>query len=57
MESFDPADCYTEDGEPFECEILEDEYVTINGEKYPCHRLYDDWNNEKWTADKGFFYK
>ena len=37
LESFDPADCYTEDGEPFECEFLKEEYVTVNGENYSCH--------------------
>lgn len=36
LESFDPSECTTEDGEPFECNILEKEYVMINGEEYPC---------------------
>lgn len=36
LESYDPAELETEDGYPFECEILEDEYVMIDGKKYPC---------------------
>lgn len=36
LESFEPSDCYTEDGEPFECEFLIDEYITIDGVNYPC---------------------
>jgi len=61
LESFDPADCYDEDGEPFECEFLEDEYVTINGVDYPCHRhsedeySQEDW--EDWSWETGFYYE
>ncbi len=36
LKSYDPAELETEDGYPFECEILEDEYVRIDGKKYPC---------------------
>ena len=61
LESFDPADFYDEDGNPFECEFLEDEYVTIDGIDYPCHRYIEDkyeqeeWNN--WSPKTGFYYE
>lgn len=57
LESFDPADFYTDDGEPFECEILADEYVTINSVNYPCHRLDDEDGWENWTSETGFYYE
>lgn len=67
LEAFDPADCTDDDGNPFECEILKDEYITFNGKKYPCHR-YDDTNWTKsnsmkqypdttWSNKTGFYYK
>jgi hypothetical protein len=64
LESFDPADCYTEDGDPFECEFLYDEYVTFNGENHPCHRYDEDrlWKEEDnewegWNPFTGFYYR
>ena len=41
LKSFDPSEVFTEDGEPFECEFLQDEYVTINGINYPCCNIQD----------------
>lgn len=57
LESFDPSDFYDDDGEPFECEFLEDEYITINGVNYPCHQYSDleDWEN--WNCETGFYYE
>lgn len=63
LESFDPADLRDEDGDPFECEFLADEYVTFNGENYPCHRYDEDnlWKEENnewegWNPFTGFYY-
>lgn len=36
LESYCPGEVFNEDGEPMECEHLEDEYVTVNGRQYPC---------------------
>lgn len=36
LESYCPGEVFNEDGEPMECECLEDEYITINGHQYPC---------------------
>lgn len=58
LESFDPAECFTEDGDPFECEILASEYVTIDGVNYQCHREDDcDDTWEDWTPETGFYYE
>lgn len=61
LESFDSSDFYDNDGEPFECEFLEDEYVTIDGVNYPCHRYnknsceQEEW--EGWNYETGFYYE
>lgn len=60
LESYDPSELLTEDGEPFECKHLEKEYVTIDGTDYPCHNISDtnEWENEDgWTSKSGFYYR
>lgn len=57
LESFDPAECFTEDGEPFECNILEREYVTIDGKNYPCAELNSDfWEDYEEQMEEAFWY-
>lgn len=41
LDTYDPNDIENDDGETFECNILEDEYVVIQGSKYPCHNKDD----------------
>ena len=59
LESFDPNECFNENGEAFECIQLENEYVTFNGLNYPCHRITDEdeWADiDCWTPETGFYY-
>lgn len=60
LEVPDPAGLCTEDGEPFEFEQLEREYVTVGGIDYPCHNRNDGaiWEDvDCWTAENGFYYE
>lgn len=60
LKSYDPSDVTTEDGEPFECEYLQEEYVLIAGSKFPClnKKEYDkELLAENNTYDKLFWYQ
>ena len=61
LKSYNPEDMTTEDGEPFECECLEDEYILIDNEKFPCinKEEYDKEQlneNTTYDLDKLFWY-
>lgn len=60
LEDVDYWDILTEDGEPFECEQLENEYITIDGVDYPCHNINDDgiWDDvDCWTKETSYWYE
>ena len=62
LKSYDPSEMTTEDGEPFECEYLQEEYVLIAGSKFPCMNKeeYDKVQLNKDTSynlDQLFWYR
>lgn len=53
------GDILDEDGNAFECCILEDEYIEFaDGTKKPCHNRYtvDEYDKSEWNPDKDFWY-
>lgn len=56
---YDPSDILDEDGNAFECNTLEDEYIEFaDRTKKPCHNRYtvDEYDKSEWNPDKDFWY-
>lgn len=55
---YDPNDILDEDGDPFECNILAEEYIEFeDGTRKPCHNRFSvDEYNDSWDPNKDFWY-
>lgn len=57
LQTYDPDEIFDEDGDPFECEILKEEYIEFaDGTRKPCHDRFSVDEHTDWNPNTDFWY-